>query len=70
MNIQESFLKAIKNNEKTMDELRNYKSNNERGWGINRFLLKEKKERLYPHFFQRSKFYFTFFIIGMISVIN
>lgn len=29
MNIQERFLKAIKNNEKTMDELRNYKSNNE-----------------------------------------
>lgn len=47
MNIQESFLKAIMNNEKTMDELRNYKSNNERGWGINRFFFK-KREIIFP----------------------
>ncbi|PHD56272.1 hypothetical protein COF61_26670 [Bacillus toyonensis] len=29
MNIQKRFLKAIKNNEKAMDELRNYTSNSE-----------------------------------------
>ncbi|MCU4733448.1 hypothetical protein OCE56_24655 [Bacillus cereus] len=29
MNIQERFRKAIKNNEKAMEELRNYKSNSD-----------------------------------------